>query len=194
MLILVGLVAGALLPTVVLLEFFLIGQRGLPPAKRNLSRAARGGFLLVFVVVGFSGLRSFGPIATNIAVGTGLVAVLLIAVGVNGARRAGPHDPIETFLWAVGALICGLGFFYGFVPRVLDLHGAWRAIGDAVICAAGAGALLRFVLMLQQEPTGARLPHASQVPGLPMAGSASMGAAHAALGRRGRGARPKFKT
>jgi hypothetical protein len=194
MIILAGIAALVLLSILIPLEFFLIGNRLAMPAKRNLSRAARGAGLLVFIVVGFSGLRTFGPLATDIAIGAGLVAVLLIAVGVNASRHAGPHDPIETFLWAAAALVCGLAFFYGSLPRALDLFGAWRVIGNAASCAAAAGALTRFMLMLQQEPAGARLPHPSHVAGLPMAGPASPHLAHAALGRRGRAARPKFKT
>jgi hypothetical protein len=58
---------------------------------------------------------------------------------------------------------------------------------EAVMLPAAAGlaaTLLRVTLMARPMP-GTKLPHPSQVPGLPMAGPASPAAAHAALtGRR----------
>lgn len=58
-------------------------------------------------------------------------------------------------------------------------------IGVELIAAAlGIAAVLRLAL-IARPLAGTKLPHPSQVPGLPMAGPASMAAAHAALtGRR----------
>jgi hypothetical protein len=67
-----------------------------------------------------------------------------------------------------------------------------------VIVGLIAGALLvacilRVALIVRPLP-GAKLPDPSKVAGMPMAGPASVGAAHAALSRKGAGARPKFRT
>lgn len=52
---------------------------------------------------------------------------------------------------------------------------------------------VRFVLLVW--PSGrAKAPPPETVPGMPMAGPASVKAAHAALSRRGKTARPKFRT
>jgi hypothetical protein len=58
-------------------------------------------------------------------------------------------------------------------------------IGVELIAAAlGIAAVVRVALIARPMP-GTKLPHPSQVPGLPMAGPASPSAAHAALtGRR----------
>jgi hypothetical protein len=50
------------------------------------------------------------------------------------------------------------------------------------------------MLLLIRPPSSTKLPHPSQVPGMPMAGPASQQAAHAALARRGAASRPKFRT
>lgn len=59
--------------------------------------------------------------------------------------------------------------------------------------AALIACLLRVALIVRPLP-GAKLPHPSKVADMPMAGPASLGAAHAAISRRGAGTRPKFRT
>jgi hypothetical protein len=65
----------------------------------------------------------------------------------------------------------------------------------AVLIAAAAlvACALRVILIVRPLP-GAKLPDPSKVAGMPMAGPASINAAHAALSRRGSAARPKFRT
>ena len=62
---------------------------------------------------------------------------------------------------------------------------------------AGFGFLVAGVLrvaLIVWPPPGAKLPDPSTVPGMPMAGPASINAAHAALSRQRPAGRPKFRT
>ena len=76
-----------------------------------------------------------------------------------------------------------------------ELVHLWTAVHPVAVTlciAAEAACVVGLVLRLRPAPT-ATLPHPSKIPGMPMAGAANLRAAHAALGRRGRAARPKFK-
>ena len=64
---------------------------------------------------------------------------------------------------------------------------------ELLAAAALVACALRLALIVRPLP-GAKLPHPSKVSGMPMAGPASPGAAHAALSRKGSAARPKFRT
>jgi hypothetical protein len=76
-----------------------------------------------------------------------------------------------------------------------DLAHFWATLHPlvATLCIAAAVAcVVNLVLRLLPGPR-ASLPHPSKI-GLPMAATASVTAAHAALSRRGAAARPKFYT
>jgi hypothetical protein len=76
-----------------------------------------------------------------------------------------------------------------------ELAHLWAVVHPVAVTlcvAAGAACVVGLVLRLRPLP-GPNLPHPSKIQGLPMAGPASLRAAHAALGRRGRNARPKSK-
>lgn len=64
---------------------------------------------------------------------------------------------------------------------------------ELIAAAAFAACALRVALIARPFP-GTKLPDPAKVPGMPMAASASIGVAHAALSRKGNGARPKFRT
>jgi hypothetical protein len=77
-----------------------------------------------------------------------------------------------------------------------DLAHLWAEAHPVItiLCiAAGVGCGVNLVLRLLPMP-GVKLPHPSTVPGLPMAGPASINAAHAALNRGSQAPRPKFRT
>ena len=173
----------------VLMSFKVVGfvhrRRYIPMTQRNLTRASGGIFTLVLTVLT---LRWLPHDPTAEAIGACFVAVSLLYIGVGYVKsRGAPCDPMAIVWWSAGALICAavLIFMPGATPadpRVLE----------SLAYAGIAACLLRIWLLLRPVP-GATLPHPSKIPGMPMAGPASLRAAHAALGRRGRGARPKFK-
>jgi hypothetical protein len=68
-----------------------------------------------------------------------------------------------------------------------------REFVELVIPAALALCVVRF-LLAASTPGGAKLPDPSKVPGMPMAGPASIASAHAALSRQRSASRPKFRT
>ncbi len=67
-------------------------------------------------------------------------------------------------------------------------------VGVELVAAAFFIACIVRVSLIVRPLPNARLPHPSKVAGMPMAGPASIRAAHAALSRKGAGARPKFRT
>jgi hypothetical protein len=67
------------------------------------------------------------------------------------------------------------------------------AVVELVAAAFLFACIVRVALIVRPLPN-ARLPHPSKVAGMPMAGPASVRAAHAALSRKGAGSRPKFRT
>ena len=68
-----------------------------------------------------------------------------------------------------------------------------RSVLTAVAISGGIACILRIALLMRPTP-GAKLPPPSKVPGMPIAGPASLSAAHSALSRSGSAPRPKFKT
>jgi hypothetical protein len=66
------------------------------------------------------------------------------------------------------------------------------AVVELITVAFLVACIVRVALIVRPLPN-ARLPHPSKV-GMPMAGPASVRAAHAALSRKGAGSRPKFRT
>ena len=164
---------------------FVHRRRYIPATQRNLTRASGGIFALVLTVLTLRWLPR-DPTAEAIGACFGAVSLLYICIGYVKSRGA-PCDPMAVVWWSAGALICAapLIFMSGATPadpRVLE----------SLAYAGIAACVLRVWLLLRPVP-GATLPHPSKIPGMPLAGPASLRAAHAALGRRGRGARPKFK-
>lgn len=163
---------------------FVIRRRMIPMTQRNLTRASGGAWVLAFV----AGVASRIQLDQNAALAAGLigtVATVYIGVGCRGARGA-PSDPMSIIWWCCGAACSGALLL---VPGKTQFD---HALLQALAFASIAACVLRVWLLVRPMP-GATLPHPSKIPGMPMAGPASLGAAHAALGRRGRGARPKFK-
>jgi hypothetical protein len=163
---------------------FVLRRRMIPITQRNLTRASGGAFVLTFVAA----IASKIQLDQNTALAAcliGAIAIVYIGVGIRGARGA-PCDPMAVIWWSFGAA-CSAALLL--VPGKTQFdHTAFQALA----CAGIAACALRVWLLLRPVP-GATLPHPSKIPGMPMAGPASLRAAHAALGRRGRGARPKFK-
>jgi hypothetical protein len=108
-------------------------------------------------------------------------------------------DPAEFSVWVGGALVCAVLHFGEILPAALSefLPPGWprliRALLDHAFLAGMVACATRFLLMLRPAPS-ASLPDPATVPGMPMAGPASLGAASAAMSRRGAAARPKFRT
>jgi hypothetical protein len=163
---------------------FVLRRRMVPMTQRNLTRASGGAFILTFVAVVASRIQLDQNTALA-AGGVGAIAMVYVAVGYRGARGA-PCDSMAVIWWSVGAA-CSAALLL--MPGKTQFD---HTLLQAVACAGIAACLLRVWLLLRPLP-GATLPHPSKIPGMPMAGPASLNAAHAALGRRGRGARPKFK-
>jgi hypothetical protein len=69
----------------------------------------------------------------------------------------------------------------------------WTGLVELVGCALLVAGVVRFALIVW-PPAGAKLPDPSTVAGMPMAGPASVKAAHGALSRGRTAARPKFRT
>jgi hypothetical protein len=182
-------VIGGVFYVVVVVPFrvtqFVLRRRYTPLTQRNLTRASGGIFALVLTVLALRFLPR-DPTAEAIMACFGAVSLLYICIGVTCSRGA-PCDPMAVVWWSTGALICAaaLIFMPGSTPA--DPH-----VLESLAYAGLAACVLRVWLLLRPVP-GAKLPHPSKIPGMPMAGPASLRAAHAALGRRGRGARPKFK-
>ena len=163
---------------------FVLRRRMIPMTQRNLTRASGGAFVLTFVAV----IASKIQLDQNTALAAGIigaVALLYIGVGYRGARGAA-CDAMAVIWWSFGAA-CSAALLL--VPGKTQFD---HALLQALAFAGIAACVLRVWLLVRPMP-GATLPHPSKIPGMPMAGPASLGAAHAALGRRGRGARPKFK-
>jgi hypothetical protein len=164
---------------------FVLRRRYIPATQRNLTRASGGIFTLVLVVLTARWLP-YDPATEALALGFGAVSLLYICIGYVKSRGA-PCDPMAVIWWSAGALICTAALI--FVPGATP---ADPRLLESLAYAGIAACVLRVWLLLRPVP-GATLPHPSKIPGMPMAGPASTGSAHAALGRRGRGARPKFK-
>jgi hypothetical protein len=165
-----------------------IGNRAIPLPQRSLTRATFAAFVLTFLVVAANSVR-FDERMTTAALVAGAGALLYLWAGVRNSRGM-QLDVIELIVWGCGALGCAwlrLGMIYPpfLTPFLRDLLAAFY-------CAGCAACTVRVGLMLRPAPS-ASLPDPATVSGMPMAGPASLGAASAAMSRRG-GARPKFRT
>jgi hypothetical protein len=187
------LIAALLIAGVVSLPFQLaklaIGNRAVPLQQRSLTRATVATFVLTFLIVTATSIR-LDPAMTEAALGVGAVALLFLVAGVRNSRGM-QLDVIEVVIWGFGAVCCaglrlGMLFPPGLSPFV-------RALLAALYCAGCAACVVRVWLMLRPVPP-VTLPDPATVPGMPMAGPASLGAAQAAMSRRGGAARPKFRT
>jgi hypothetical protein len=166
-----------------------IGNRAIPLPQRSLSRATSAAFVLTFLVVAANSVP-LDPRMTMPALIAGGVALLYLVVGARNARGM-QLDVIELIVFACIGLFCAwlrLGLIY---PPFLTPF--LRALLAALYCAGFAASAVRVGLMLRPAPS-ANLPDPATVPGMPMAGPASLGAAAAAMSRRGSAARPKFRT
>ena len=139
------------------------------------------------VICGFAAWWYPGLIAAHpwLAGTVGGLALLYFVVGVVWATAE--PDPLGRF-WPF-VVAAGSGFliwkFAGF------LRDDWPWL-NVLLIATGAASGVRFAVAMKPMPNKS-LPHPSKVPLMPMAGPASMQAAHAAL-TRGRGAaRPWWK-
>jgi hypothetical protein len=174
-----------------------VGNRAIPLPQRNLTRATVAAFALIFLVTSLNTLSSFIPPAALLGVAG--VAVFFLVVGVSGSRGL-QFDPAEFSVWVVGALVCAVLHFGEILPAAPMLSEflpfGWprliRALLDHAFLAGMVACATHFLLMLRPAPS-ASLPDPATVPGMPMAGPASLGAASAAMSRRG-AARPKFRT
>jgi hypothetical protein len=167
----------------------LIGNRAIPLPQRSLSRATTATFVLTFLVVAANSVR-LDDRMTTAALVAGAVALLYLVVPVPKARGT-QLDVIELIVWAcvgLGSAWLRLALIY---PPFLTPF--LRALLAALYCAGFAACVVRVGLMLRPAPS-ASLPDPATVPGMPMAGPASLGAAAAAMSRRGSAARPKFRT
>lgn len=127
---------------------------------------------------------------TEAALVAGGIALLVLVIAAPNSRGT-QLDGIEVVVWGFGAVCCAglrLGMIYppGLSPFL-------RALLAALYCAGFAACVVRVFLMLRQVPP-ATLPDPATVPGMPMAGPASINSAQAAMSRRGGAARPKFRT
>jgi hypothetical protein len=162
--------------------------RATPLAQRNLSRATGAVFVLTFLFAAHNTVR-LDPLMTMAALVAGAVALLYLLVCAPNSRGT-QVDTMELLLWGFGALGCAwlwLGMIFPpfLTPFVRALLAALYSAG-CVACAVRVGLMLRTV-------PPAKLPDPATV-GMPMAGPASISAAHGAMSRRGSAARPKFRT
>ena len=165
---------------------FVISRRAIPLPQRNLTRAGVAAFVLTFEIVVWNRL----PINHAYYLALWLIAAVAGVYLVSGYRgsRGVVCDPMAVIWWSCGAACSAALLIYA--PSATPLQ---RTMLQALAYAGAAACLLRVWLLLRPV-AAARLPHPSTIPGMPMAGPASMRAAHAALGRRGQSSRPKFKT
>jgi apolipoprotein N-acyltransferase len=167
----------------------LIGNRAIPLPQRSLSRATTASFVLTFLATAANSVP-LDPRMTVPALIIGAVALLYLVVGARNARGM-QLDVIELIVVAC------IGLFFAWL-RLAQLYPPFltpflRALVAALYGAACAAAVVRVGLMLRPAPS-ASLADPATVPGMPMAGPASLGAAAAAMSRRGNAARPKFRT
>jgi hypothetical protein len=166
-----------------------IGNRAIPLPQRSLTRATFAAFVLTFLVVAANSVR-LDERMTTAALVAGAGALLYLWAGVRNSRGT-QLDVIELIVWGCGALGCAwlrLGLIYPpfLTPFLRDLLAALYC-GGFVACTVRVG------LMLRPTPS-VSLPDPATVAGMPMAGPASIGAASAAMSRRGGATRPKFHT
>lgn len=165
---------------------FIISRRAIPLPQRNLTRATGGAFALVFVVAA-SNKFQLDPRAHAVVGIVALAAAIYVWVGYRGSRGIA-GDPMAVIWWSCGA--AGSAALFIYAPRTGVTK---QALVEAAAYGGMAACALRIWLLLRPV-AGVKLPHPSTIPGMPMAGPASVHAAHAALGRRGQSARPKFRT
>lgn len=179
--------------------WLLSGQPGIPLPQRNLERATYSGLCLTYIVALSASVR-LNPPFDMASFAVGAIALLYLVVGVRGSRGT-QFDVMAMIYWSAAVPFWGWLCLAVVMPlRVPPLF--YAMLGPAVslvhpvmvagCIAAGVASVLRVVLMLQPVP-GPKLPPPSKVPGMPIAGSASASAAHAAINRSGT-ARPKFRT
>jgi hypothetical protein len=173
---------------IILLEW-MMGNLSAPLPQRSLSRATCSAFVLTFVTVALMTVR-LDPLVTKAALALGGVALFLLVVG---ARNSGGTqvDTAVLVLWGAAA-VCFAWLRFAMVHPA-GLTAFYRALLAALYCAGCVACLVRVGLLLRPGPS-ATLPDPATVPGMPMAGPASVAAAQAAMSRRGSAARPKFRT
>jgi hypothetical protein len=176
----------------VILFFFLIGRfvvsrRAIPLPQRNLTRATIGAFVVTFCTIVSNSILLNDPRVHVLESVAAVVAAIYVWVGYRGSLGIA-RDPMAVIWWSCGAA-CSVTLLI-YAPRTtMTAH----VLAQAVACAVVVACALRVWLLLRPVP-GVKLPHPSTIPGMPMAGPASVGAAHTALGRGGQSARPKFRT
>jgi len=168
---------------------FAARRRSLPLPQRNLTRATAAAFVLA--AIGHSAITSpilAVPGAAWWIAGVALVAGLYLCVGAIGAVGM-PADFISVAWWLSLVAASSFAIVAGYSPRDPVFGELVRAIYAGLIVAG----LARVALTLRPAPS-TKLPHPSKVPGMPMAGPATLAAAHAALSRQRSASRPKFRT
>jgi len=169
---------------------WIIRRRGLPPYQRNQTRAMWGAFVLTAAIYAAAVIPDFTLWSTGgeVLAGVMVLAVIYLGIGVYGSAGA-PFDAVSLVWWGLLAL----------VPAALLIERVYYGdpVADEVIeglyIATLTAALVRIALALRRLPK-AKLPDPETVPGMPMAGAASVDAAREAMMRRRARVRPTFRT
>ena len=180
-------ITALLLPFALLVDLFRLGRgaarlarrhpSNVPLPQKNKRRATGGAFVLVACAV--LAAHGFPVIGWQATAGLAGFALLYLVVGIHGAARRDLRFYAGVLVGRAGTRLhrpAGVrqdGRISAVMTWLLDLG----CIGLVV------AAVLRIVLIVR-PPAGAQLPHPSKFAGMPMAGPASMPAAHAAINRK----------